>query len=33
VATEKGEGCNAKWHAGEHMDMRMAVSALFPPPS
>ena len=29
-ATANGEGCNAKWYAGERMDWQMAVSALFP---
>ena len=29
AATENGEGCNAKWYAGEKMDWQMAVSALF----
>ena len=33
AATANGEGCNAKWYAGEKMDWQMAVSALFPPPS
>ena len=32
AATANGEGCNAKWYAGERMDWQMAVSALFPPP-
>ena len=31
-AIEDGEGCNAKWYAGDRMDWQMAVSALFPPP-
>ena len=31
-ATANGEGCNAKWYAGERMDWQMAVSALFPYP-
>jgi len=31
-ATANGEGCNAKWYAGERMDWQMAVSALFPMP-
>jgi hypothetical protein len=29
-ATADGEGCAAKWYAGEQMDWNMAVSALFP---
>jgi len=29
AATANGEGCDAKWYAGETMDMQMAVSALF----
>jgi hypothetical protein len=29
-ATADGEGCAAKWYAGEQMDWDMAVSALFP---
>jgi hypothetical protein len=29
-ATADGEGCAAKWYAGEKMDWNMAVSALFP---
>ena len=29
-ATADGEGCAAKWYAGERMDWNMAVSALFP---
>jgi len=29
TATENGEGCDAKWYAGETMDWQMAVSALF----
>jgi len=29
AATANGEGCNAKWHAGEQIDWQMAVSALF----
>jgi len=29
-ATVDGEGCAAKWYAGEQMDWNMAVSALFP---
>ena len=33
AATANGEGCNAKWYAGEKMDWQMAVSALFPSPS
>ena len=33
AATANGEGCNAKWHAGEQIDWQMAVSALFPPSS
>ncbi len=32
AATANGEGCNAKWYAGERMDWQMAVSALFPYP-
>jgi hypothetical protein len=32
AATANGEGCNAKWYAGERMDWQMAVSALFPMP-
>ena len=28
-ATEGGEGCVAKWYAGDRMDWNMAVSALF----
>ena len=28
--TADGEGCAAKWYAGEQMDWNMAVSALFP---
>lgn len=31
AATANGEGCAAKWYAGETMDMQMAVSALFTP--
>lgn len=27
-----GEGCDAKWYAGETMDWQMAVAALLPPP-
>ena len=30
AATENGEGCHAKWYAGDRMDWSMAVSALFP---
>jgi hypothetical protein len=30
AATANGEGCNAKWYAGERIDWQMAVSALFP---
>ncbi len=29
-ATEDGDGCAAQWYAGEQMDWKMAVSALFP---
>ncbi|MDH3275660.1 MAG: HNH endonuclease [Gammaproteobacteria bacterium] len=29
-ATADGQGCSAKWYAGERMDWDMAVSALFP---
>ncbi len=32
AATANGDGCNAKWYAGERMDWQMAVSALFPYP-
>ena len=32
AAAANGEGCNAKWHAGEQIDWQMAVSALFPSP-
>jgi hypothetical protein len=31
-AAANGEGCNAKWHAGEQIDWQMAVSALFNSP-
>ena len=33
AAAANGEGCNAKWHAGEQIDWQMAVSALFTPSS
>jgi hypothetical protein len=32
AAIANGEGCDAKWYAGERMDWQMAVSALFPYP-
>ncbi len=32
AAAANGEGCNAKWHAGEKIDWHMTVSALFPSP-